>query len=320
MSVRARALMEPAAEVSERTPLGEVLSRLAAGKHVFARSERRWRVLEPRKVLCYPRTRQIVDLPGEVVNPVAADSAAAAILAPGGASAVVPVVDDGQLVGALRRERVRDALRLDVASTANIGTQVARIFLHDVNNALIVLRGGLELGDEHVALGMAEHLQRVTEQLQRLLTRQPSAPEQLDVAALLDELQPALSALCGHNTLRVRAPAGVTLYASRASVERVIINLVLNANAALLHSGSLITVTARDQGACCEIVVDDDGPGFPDHVIAKLSRPDEPSDDARHGIGLTSVHTAVSRCGGSFELCPRPGGGARVITRWPHRG
>lgn len=97
-------------------------------------------------------------------------------------------------------------------------------------------------------------------------------------------------------------------------------NLVDNA---ARHAASRVRLSAERAGDALSIVVADDGPGFPDHLLPNLGEPFlGPSRSGRGGtgLGLFIATTLLERTGGRVEFANCPQGGARVAVRWagPH--
>ena len=70
-------------------------------------------------------------------------------------------------------------------------------------------------------------------------------------------------------------------------------------------------------GETVELVVEDDGPGFPPELIARVQRLKSRPTTIRGGFGLAITRLAVDRLRGSMSLANAPGGGAVVRVRLP---
>jgi two-component system sensor histidine kinase RegB len=86
-----------------------------------------------------------------------------------------------------------------------------------------------------------------------------------------------------------------------------------------------VTVTGAWDAETITVTIDDDGPGFPPEVLAKLGEPyisTRPASPGQGGLGLGVfiAQTLVERLGGSvrFENVGR-GGGARVVITLPRK-
>lgn len=83
-------------------------------------------------------------------------------------------------------------------------------------------------------------------------------------------------------------------------------------------SRSQVELHARhDQGGQLELRVDDDGPGIPVDVAARLLKRGERADPSvpGHGLGLAIVNSIVRAYGGELAIEKSPLGGAAVIVR-----
>jgi signal transduction histidine kinase len=130
------------------------------------------------------------------------------------------------------------------------------------------------------------------------------------VAARRDEgLERGLCLVCAGDAVvaSVHAP----------SVRRAVDNMVDNA---IKHAASLVSVTVTSSSHSIDIVVVDDGPGFPsdavEAVFAPFHRLEPASDgDGGVGLGLTLVREVAVRHGGEATASPGPGG--RVVLSLP---
>jgi two-component system, sensor histidine kinase RegB len=103
-------------------------------------------------------------------------------------------------------------------------------------------------------------------------------------------------------------------------------NLVENA---IDFAASKVEVDARWSDQAVEIVIADDGAGFPPHVLEQLgepfvttrpaqsSREDAPDEHIGMGLGFFIAKTLLERSGATLALANRLQGGARVTVTWP---
>ena len=66
-----------------------------------------------------------------------------------------------------------------------------------------------------------------------------------------------------------------------------------------------------------EILVDDNGPGFPEEMKARVRRFKHRPTTLKGGFGLSITHRAVERLGGELYLDDAPGGGGRARVHLP---
>jgi two-component system C4-dicarboxylate transport sensor histidine kinase DctB len=96
------------------------------------------------------------------------------------------------------------------------------------------------------------------------------------------------------------------------------VNLVQNAIDALEASGR-IEVTVGIDSALLVVTVNDDGPGVPAHVAARIFEPffTMRGETGGTGLGLSSAQTLVERVGGTLCAGVSHMGGARFTVNLP---
>lgn len=102
-------------------------------------------------------------------------------------------------------------------------------------------------------------------------------------------------------------------------LERVIGNFIRNAD---VHAGGPVGIwAARGGPGLVEIGVDDDGPGVPAELRARIFERFARGDDARQrpgsGLGMSIAAEHARMLGGSIRVEDRPGGGARFVLLLP---
>jgi signal transduction histidine kinase len=146
-----------------------------------------------------------------------------------------------------------------------------------------------------------------------------SAPISLtptDVGALVERAVAARRHEGNERGLRlISAGDDVEASVHAPSVRRAVDNMIDNA---IKHAAAQVSVTVTSSPRAIEIVVLDDGPGFPedavDAVFAPFHRLDH-AGDGGVGLGLTLVREVAVRHGG--EATAKPGPGGRVTLRLP---
>lgn len=135
------------------------------------------------------------------------------------------------------------------------------------------------------------------------------------VSQVLDLYQPTLAEL-GHKLVADIEPH-VAVEADLSLFHRVLSNLVEN-EVAHLPSGQEIMVRLRQHNGSAELLIADNGPGFPPEVRARaFERFVKGKDSSGHGLGLAFVDAVLRAHGGSVGIGDRDGGGALVILLLP---
>jgi signal transduction histidine kinase len=109
-------------------------------------------------------------------------------------------------------------------------------------------------------------------------------------------------------------PPGLVVLADRSHLERVLVNLLVNA---WRYGGPTVRVAAEPVGDRVQVVVTDDGEGVPSEVVAHLFEPFRRGPQ-RHpeasGLGLAIVERLVRAMGGSIRYEPGDPGATFTVT------
>ncbi|MHB1343857.1 MAG: ATP-binding protein [Thermoleophilia bacterium] len=210
---------------------------------------------------------------------------------------------------------------------------------HDFNNLLAVVIGHLELADGstlpddaredlRVARDAAVRAARIGRQLLGVGRHQVLEREPLDLRPHVARAAQTLRGVAPSGVrIEVEAPAGLAdVHADAVEIERVILNLVMNAVEAVGDTGSIVlsamdrTVSARiiavngqiEPGRYVVLSVRDDGPGIAAESRERVFEPffTTKRDGAGGGLGLASTLGVVSQHGGFLTLMSEPGTGA----------
>jgi signal transduction histidine kinase len=111
-------------------------------------------------------------------------------------------------------------------------------------------------------------------------------------------------------------PAAVVGEVDPDLVQLALWNVLRNAVQAS-PAGREVTVGVEVRGERVALVVDDDGPGFPERDVERLLEPFHTTRATGTGIGLAVVRRVVESCRGSLEIGTRPRGGGRVVLVFP---
>jgi len=163
--------------------------------------------------------------------------------------------------------------------------------------------------------------------IQQLLTvAKPQSDEAglVAVGPVISEMYDLLARLAGANIeLVLNQESGLArIRMSSAQLQRVLLNLVLNARDAMPDGGRIcLTVRARPGSSPPEIelMVEDDGCGMDEEVRAHLFQPffTTKAHGSGNGLGLFTVRNLVSRSGGDISVESAPSKGTRIIIRLP---
>jgi two-component system cell cycle sensor histidine kinase/response regulator CckA len=211
------------------------------------------------------------------------------------------------------------------------GPNAIRSITHDMRNLLTAVRGHAELAlrgmssDDPVREDVA-HCVVVTAAVFDLI-------DQLDgndtsttlIAVNLDSnvqaMRRLLDALLPQSLEMIIETDGQGAYVSisKLRIERIVLNLVLNARDAMEGGGTLTIRTDRPDKDNARIIVSDTGPGFSEEALAHLFELGFTSKGHRGGSGhgLAALAPFVDGAGGSIEVDSVAGEGATITVSLP---
>jgi signal transduction histidine kinase len=260
----------------------------------------------------------------------------------GGLAAVIAtLVRDGRRLGRAMAHGARSAKGLEESQRMAAMGHLTLGVAHDVNNLLQVIRGNLELiapevennpaawGRLEDAIHGSDLAAKLTTQLMALARRQPLAPEVIDLGRVCRELSELLKRTLGESITveTVMAPNLWPTLAEEAQVESAILNLALNARAAMpgggrltlrLENAVLSPVEARELDLKGRefilIVVEDTGEGMAPAVLERAFEPffTTKAEGAGTGLGLSLVRDFARRSMGAVRIESGVGMGTRV--------
>jgi signal transduction histidine kinase len=135
------------------------------------------------------------------------------------------------------------------------------------------------------------------------------------VRQLVDLYQPAM--VERQHELTVDIEGDVTVDADMALLHRVVNNLFEN-ELAHLPPGCRIAIRLHSPQRSAELVIEDNGPGFPPEVSKRaFERFVKGEHSSGHGLGLAFVDAVVRAHSGSVNISDRPSGGAVVTLLLP---
>lgn len=202
---------------------------------------------------------------------------------------------------------------------------------HDVRGALTVIsgytsmlrRGDLSAEDRARALdGIEKAIFRADALLgDALMGRVPTAEgiERVDLVDLVDQAVADARAAWGRDVV-LHESGRPFVVVDPISLARALENLLSNA-AKYAPEGQIDVSVAEGGGSSAVVEVSDRGPGIPDdereRVLEPFARLDRDIDTPGSGLGLTVVHSAAERAGGSVYVLERAGGGTTFRLELP---
>ncbi|CAN5868635.1 hypothetical protein BH11PSE6_BH11PSE6_01180 [soil metagenome] len=142
-------------------------------------------------------------------------------------------------------------------------------------------------------------------------------PGELDLAAAARSLVAVRHELCDAVTIDSAGPLPVR--ATPLSVRRILGNLIDNG----LRYGTAVAVRLVPAAGHVDLIVEDDGPGVPPEVLARLGEPFNRLDASRNretggaGLGLAIVRALAAHDGATVTFTNRDSGGLCATVRYP---
>lgn len=202
---------------------------------------------------------------------------------------------------------------------------------HDINNVLTVARGSADLlaapqagieTKKHAADAMQRAFIDLAALSQRLMNLGRESPAgtrcERDLAAVVER---AVRLARRHErvrrcTLTTKAADAVVLAVDEVLVDRMLLNLILNAADATQGTGR-IEVRLSGDAETVWVEVHDDGPGVPEEAKGAIFEAFYTSKPSGLGLGLVSVKVCAEAHGGSVEVFRSELGGAAFRVRLP---
>ncbi|BEL06290.1 hypothetical protein Q0Z83_044810 [Actinoplanes sichuanensis] len=224
--------------------------------------------------------------------------------------------------------------------------QLAGGVAHDFNNILGVISGYIgfvldELGPDHLCRADLENIDdaarraaALTRQLLIFSRLQPSQPEVVDLNHVVSQIERLLRRTIGEDIEFVLdiEPGLDSVIIDPSRLEQIIMNLVVNARAAMPEGGSLVIRTRRvDQVPAAalgarpssqhfvSLTVADTGCGMDEEVRRRAFEPffTTRATGQGSGLGLATVYGAVHEAAGAIAVDSAPGAGTRITVYLP---
>ncbi len=236
-------------------------------------------------------------------------------------------------------QRLRQGERLEALG------RLAGGVAHDFNNLLTVIRGAAELTlhvedtaqrEQCIAevLDATDRAAQLTGQLLAVSRQKPVEPRSVDMAKHVEKATRLLRRMVGED-IEVKTEcdgAECNVHIDPAQLDQILLNLAANARDAQPGGGSFsirIDRLALDEteaehksvapGDYVRLCASDDGPGMD---AATRQHAFEPffttrGDSGGTGLGLATVYAAVLQAGGTVQLLPNAGAGAKFEILFP---
>ena len=264
----------------------------------------------------------------------------------------LPIVVDGKVVGIygiakeLTARRELEA-RLHQAEKLQAVGRLAAGVAHDFNNLLTIIQScatmvthevpssSQALADARAILNASRRAGELTQQLLAFSRKQILQPQRVDVnrqiASFLGLLQRAISDNIAVETRL--ADDTWPVFADPGQLQRVLMNLGLNARDAMPNGGTLRLRTENvmvDRGSASEhpglkpgayvrVVIEDTGTGIDPSVLPRIFEPfvTTKAPGVGTGLGLATAYGIVEQTGGTIQVSTTPGRGSAFSVYLP---
>jgi len=198
---------------------------------------------------------------------------------------------------------------------------------HDINTVLQAISGRAELALHYGVAEQAGALQdivgdcqrtaRIVGQLRELEVPAPAFGLESDLSFVIEDTRATLDSLLAPNhTLSLELTPEARVPAGRADLERIVLNLVVNAKEAMPSGGTVSVVTERN-GSGISLRVRDQGSGIGPEQAEHIFEPYFTTKHGRNaGLGLFAVATIARRTAGVVSIESPPGTGTTVTITW----
>jgi len=223
--------------------------------------------------------------------------------------------------------------RLEGAAALSQVALVSAGVAHDLRNAFAVILGYSEtlLTDASLSAEARDGLERIkrmsqlgsdmSHQLARQGAEAKFEPAAGDLGAIAASVTSLVHNIFLSKNVRLEvspSPEPCPIRASRPHLQRVFLNLLLNA-LSVSKSGGTVRLATRRDGAFAVATVEDEGPGFSAEILPRLFGAYETTRAAQGGTGLgLNLCARIAReHGGTLAAENRAEGGARLTLRLP---
>lgn len=230
------------------------------------------------------------------------------------------------------REQVRP--QAPPSSPDGIDPNAIKLIIHELRNRILPLDTTLqrlwqEL--ERPSGGRPEQLKTLRTRLEGQVNRMGDLPEELEKLVsepeaevfrlrdvVTDGIRGTEAERNGRIVVHTDDLGDLELSGARQRWTLLFINLFRNSSQARAGSGAIWVSSSVLEGGSVEILVDDDGPGIPNELHARIFQKGISSRGGT-GMGLFDARRTVEQSGGRLDYAPSPRGGARFVIVVPGR-
>jgi len=264
----------------------------------------------------------------------------------------LPIVVDGKMVGVygiaqdLTTRRELEA-RLHQAEKMQAVGRLAASVAHDFNNLLTIIQSCAAMittdlpassqshADAQEILKASRRASELTQQLLAFSRKQVLQPQRVDVNQQITSFLGMLRRVMGAHVLVETELAAHTwqVFADPGQLERVLMNLGVNARDAMPNGGTLRLRTENvvldsthaseavglSPGAYVRILIEDTGTGIDPSVLPHIFEPfvTTKPQGLGTGLGLSTVYGIIEQTGGTIRVDTTPGRGSRFSVYLP---
>jgi PAS domain S-box-containing protein len=224
-------------------------------------------------------------------------------------------------------ERKRsEALLREQAALARLG-EMAAVVAHEVKNPLAGIRGALEViggrmpeasRDRAVLRDIVGRIDSLNDTVHDLLVFARPREPRLTAVPLVHLLE-ATAALLKKDPAHATTHVDITgdrpiLEVDAEQLQRVFLNLLLNAAQAAGAGGRVRAEVSSDNGLC-RVTIADNGPGIPAEIRERIFEPFFTTKHRGTGLGLPTAKRVIERHQGTMTIeCPAEGGTIVTVT------
>jgi len=253
---------------------------------------------------------------------------------------VDPLLDEeGRVYGTVHvvsdiTEQVLLERRMARAEQLALIGEMAAGLAHEVKNPLAGMKGALEiiledLPEESPHRSVLRHVLEEVQRINRIITDlldyarpRPPAHVRTDLNRLVEHVVSATRVQLANNhhiTLEFQpAPELPSLIADPDELQKVVLNLLLNAIQAVREDGHVLVRTSYDpQERAIKLSVTDNGEGIPPENLDKIFRPFFTTKKRGTGLGLATCQRIVTGYGGTITVTSEVGKGSTFTVTLP---